>query len=288
MSSSNYGANHHPIKIPIEIVPEEEGIEEEVGNLQKSARAKIEAGRREGRRRIFDEEHIDEAYPTKAQPVLKGAGGMREYSSAEWKNLTKLVAGVSPTAYRLGFAQPSIAGTANVPQGGQAPSDVRTKRIKKVTNPDAGLHIYGEADQPGTIEKVISKAVGGPAKLQQIFNMFQNPIKFVKFLGPVAIPAMAAIVAVEVTKRIIKDLVRKGSVFDRTFKNVVDNRVEVLRTREQQQRILVGFGPTAQLITTTTAGTTNPRDSFNTYAIINDENKDIEEIFAIRNDSGYN
>lgn len=285
MSSPNYGEKNLRIKIPIEIVPEEQGIQEEVKDIQKTERERIEGGRREGRHRIYDESHPEEAYPRKSQPSLKGSGGMAEY--VERKKLTKIVAGITATQFRLGQIQPSEKGTARVPTGGKAPADIRPpKTVTKTKSPDAGLHIYG-ADQPGRIEKAIGQAIGSPAKVQQVFSMFKNPIQFVKFLGPVAIPLIAALVAVEVAKKIIKDLVRKGSLFDRTFKNVVDNRVEVLRTREQQQRYLVGFGDTAQLITTTTAGTTSPRDSFNTYNIINDENKDIEEIFAIRNDSGY-
>ena len=37
MSSPNYGSKDLKIKIPIEIVPEEQGIQEEIQNLQKSA-----------------------------------------------------------------------------------------------------------------------------------------------------------------------------------------------------------------------------------------------------------
>ncbi len=105
--------------------------------------------------------------------------------------------------------------------------------------------------------------------------------------NPVGAALLAGLVAVEVAKIIIKDLVRKGSIYDRTFKNVIHDRFEALRTREVQQRILAGFGETAQIITTTTAGTTNPRDSFNTYAIINDYDKEIEDFYAIRNSAGY-
>jgi hypothetical protein len=286
MSSSNYGSNDRKIRIPIEIVPEESGITEEVRELQKSARQQISEGIREGRRRLFDEEHPEDAYPQRNHPALPGGGGMREYTP-EKIDLKNKVRGIAPTPFRLGFKQPSTKGTASVPQGGQAPADITKKGIKKVTNPDAGLHIYGDSDEPGTIEKLLGKALGGPQKAQQAFGMLKNPLQLAKFLGPVAAPLIAALVAVEVTKKIIKELVRKGSVFDRTFKNVVDNRVEVLRTREQQQRYLVGFGDTAQLITTTSAGTTSPRDAYNTYEQFNNNNVELEEKFAIRDNSGY-
>lgn len=288
MSSPNYGEKNLRIKIPIEIVPEVHGIQDEIKDIQKSERGRIEEGRREGRRRIFDAEHPEEAYPQRNfPPILTGKGMMREYSP-EIKAVTKLVAGIAPTQFRLGQLQPSAQGTASVPTGGRAPEGIAKKDFKKTPpNPDAGLHIYGEDGEPGTLEKIITKSLGGPARAQQALSMLKNPIALAKFLGPVAVPIFAAFLVIELTKRLTNELVRKGSVFDRTFKNVIFNRFEALRTREQQQRILVGFGETAQLITTTMAGTTNPRDAYNTYTIFNEDQAELEENFAIRNDSGY-
>ncbi len=284
MSSPNYGEKNLRIKIPIEIVPDEIGIDEETKKL--STRERIEKGRVEGRRRIYDEEHIDDAYPRRSQLVLKGNGGMAEY--VERKKLIGLVAGVTATKFRLGHTQASLAGTASVPVGGKAPEDIKPQKVmKKVKNPDAGLHVYGEDDPPGTIEKIISKTLGGPQKAQQALGMLKNPIALAKFLGPVALPIIGGFILIELIKRFSLELVRKGSILDKTFKNLVHTRFEVLRTREQQQRILVGFGPTAQLITTTVAGTTNPRDAYNTYTIFNEDQMELEEKFAIRNDKGY-
>ena len=102
--------------------------------------------------------------------------------------------------------------------------------------------------------------------------------------------AIAAVIAAVALGLLIKELVRKGSVYDRTFKNLVDTQNEVLRVRQQQQQILVGFDEHSafgsQLITTTVAGTTAPRDSFNTYTEINRDNSLIEDMFSIRTDYG--
>ena len=60
-----------------------------------------------------------------------------------------------------------------------------------------------------------------------------------------------------------------------------------MRTREQQQLYLVGFGDRAQLITTNVSGSTNPRDSFNTYTEFNKDELEHESRWAIRTNSGY-
>ena len=97
--------------------------------------------------------------------------------------------------------------------------------------------------------------------------------------GGTALAALALWVA--------KEFVKKGGLADKTFRNLVDTRFEVLRTREQQQKYLVGFGDAAQLITTTVAGTTNPRDSFNTYTEYNKNELEHESKWAIRDNQGY-
>jgi len=284
MSSNNYGDKNLQIRIPIEIVPEEVGINEAIKETKES----IKKGRSEQFQRngVFDiyNRNDDQASPKGREAAVPAESNTPLSVLRRTTGKSGLLQGVPPT--QPNYMKTSLAGTAQVPQGGQAPIDKKTFFQKKAKNPDAGLHIYGEGD-PGKIEGLLNKALGGPANASKALGMLKNPVALAKFLGPVAAPIIAAFVAVDVAKRIINDMVRKGSIFDRTFKNVVHNRFEALRTREQQQRILVGFGDTAQLITTTTAGTTNPRDSFNTYNIINDEDKDIEEMFAIRNDSGY-
>ncbi len=326
--SSNYGEEDQKITIDIELVVNTEDVEKQVREMHSRERGerRIKESQREDvlprglpkggmapedlvkdikRINLLELERIQRLEGINMAKIVAPAtaGGIGAMNGAA-QDLLKEIKGIDLGKLRQklyddlikgkGLAQGIAPGTfehdipnfgmARVPRGGDRPDEF----IKKVKNPDAGLHIYGENDGPGTAEKIMIKVLGGPQQAQQALGMLKNPLKLAKFLGPVAAPVLAGLIAVEITKKIIKDMVRKGSIFDRTFKNVVDNRVEVLRTREQQQRILVGFGPTAQLITTTSAGTTNPRDSFNTYAIINDGNKDIEEIFAIRNDSGYN
>jgi len=154
-----------------------------------------------------------------------------------------------------------------------------------------GLKLLGDPDKT-QLEKMLDKSLGGPAKARDALQFLVNPTSAVKSLltkagGPGAI---AAVVSAIVLAALIKELVRKGSVYDRTFKNVVDNRTEVLRVRQQQQQILVGFDEHSalgsQLITTTVAGTTEPRDAFNTYEVINRDSATIEDMFSIRSNDG--
>ncbi len=154
-----------------------------------------------------------------------------------------------------------------------------------------GLTLLGDADKT-QLEKLMEKSLGGPAKARDAMQFLINPTGAVKSLltkagGPGAI---AAIISAIVLAALIKELVRKGSVYDRTFKNVVFNQTEVLRVRQQQQQILVGFDEHSafgsQLITTTIAGTTEPRDSFNTYEMINRDSTTIQDMFSIRSNDG--
>ncbi len=176
-----------------------------------------------------------------------------------------------------------------------------TEEIKRIIK-DEGSAI-GAATRPkgglttmqfprGQLEKMLEKSLGGPAKAREALQFLINPSSAVKGLltkagGPGAI---AAVISAIVLAALIKELVRKGSVYDRTFKNLVFTQNEVLRVRQQQQQILVGFDEHSalgsQIITTTVAGTTEPRDSFNTYEVINRDNSLIEDMFEIRSDDG--
>jgi hypothetical protein len=284
MSSNNYGEKNLHVVVPIEIVPEELGIKEEIAETKR----RIKEGRSEEFRRqgIFDiyNRNDDKASPKGREAAVPAESNSPLNMLRRTTGKSGLIQGIPPT--KPSYMKTSLQGTANVPQGGQAPIDKKTFYQKKVKSPGAGLHVYGEGE-PGKFEQIIAKALGGPEKAQTALNMLKNPIQLAKFLGPAAAPIFAAFIAVDVTKRVINELVRKGSVYDRTFKNIIANRTEALRTREQQQAHLIGYGDTSQLITTTTAGTTSPRDSYNTYTVFNKDQAELEQKFSIRNNSGY-
>ena len=80
-------------------------------------------------------------------------------------------------------------------------------------------------------------------------------------------------------------LTQKGSLFDLTFRNKIDDRINVLRPRESQQEIRVGFEGKSQQILTTRAGTTVTTNSFNSYELRNNDELQHEKLNAIRSDT---
>ncbi len=306
MSESNYGDKNLQIRIPIEIVPDIKDIKKGIREIQGGEKGRISQGRFEEARRLgaFDEVNLYNSpsqgiyetgatFPLRTHPILHGNGGPNDIAKvrmAEIKTASKLVAGSAPLAYRLGQVQPSGIGTAAVPVGGGAPAGISKSSFQFRPNRQVGVGVYDPGDPPDNpLANLFNKALGGPAKAQQAIALLRNPLGLIKMLAtnPITATILAALVAVEVAKVIIKELVRKGSIYDRTFKNLIFTRFEALRTREVQQRILVGFGDTAQIITTTSAGTTNPRDAYNTYEVFNRNQMELQEKFAIRNDRGY-
>ena len=287
MSQNNYGERNLAIVIPIEIIPEEVGIDRAIRETSYGNRARIKKGISE---KFYDDSVFtqmdNDGLPKGRAESIPSEGNNPIQTLRRLTGKSGLIQGVPPT--NPSYMKTSLEGTANVPRGGNAPIDKSSfyQGIKKVKSPGAGLHVYGEGE-PSALEGMMGRILGGPSGISKAMGMLKNPIAFVKFLGPLAAPVFAGLIAVEVAKKVINELVRKGSVYDRTFRNVIDTRNEALRTREQQQRILVGFGDGAQLITTTSAGTTSPRDSYNTYEQFNHNQKVLEEKFAIRNDSGY-
>lgn len=121
----------------------------------------------------------------------------------------------------------------------------------------------------------------GVGKGTNAFNFLVNPkaglTRFLKGAGPVL---LAIMLAYELAPRVAKLLTKRGQVFDLTFRDNADTLTNVLRTRQSQQEILVGF---RQVIFTSRAGTIDPRDSYNTYDIKNNEEAEHERTWQIRN-----
>ena len=281
MSSNNYGEKDLKIVIPIEIIPEEVGINDAI----KKTKDSIKQGRSD---KFYDDSVFtqmdNDGMPKGRAESIPSDGNNPIQTLRRLTGKSGLLQGVPPT--QPSYMKTSLGGTANVPQGSGSPLDIAKKSFKPPTPMFKNPYPTAEGE-PGIIENIMGKALGGPANASKALSMLKNPMALAKFLGPAAAPIFAALIAVDVTKRVIKELTAKGRPFDRTFRNLIDTRNEALRTREQQQRVLVGFGEGAQIITTTSAGTTSPRDSYNTYEQFNNNQAELEEKFAIRNDSGY-
>lgn len=79
-----------------------------------------------------------------------------------------------------------------------------------------------------------------------------------------------------------KELQKRGGLLDATFRDNVDTRVDVLRLAQDQQAIRAGR---AQQIFTSSF-TTDAIDAFNTYNEFNDNQRDLELKYAVRDVTG--
>jgi len=94
---------------------------------------------------------------------------------------------------------------------------------------------------------------------------------------------LAALSSYPIIRFISAQLTKRGSLFDLTFRNIMDSRINALRTRESQQEIRRGIEGKAQVILTTRAGTVDPVFSWNSYEQINNNELEFEKLHAIRN-----
>jgi len=100
--------------------------------------------------------------------------------------------------------------------------------------------------------------------------------------GPLGAAILLAIAAPHMIKAITHKLTQRGSFFDLTFRNIMDTRINVLRTRESQQEIRRGIEGKSQVILTTRAGTVNPIFSWNSYEQINNNELEFEKLKQVR------
>jgi len=106
--------------------------------------------------------------------------------------------------------------------------------------------------------------------------------KLMKGGGAATTMFMAALASYPILRFITKQLTKRGSFFDLTFRNIIDNRVNVLRSRESQQEIRRGIEGKSQVILTTRAGTVDPVFTWNSYEQINNNELEFEKMRAIR------
>jgi hypothetical protein len=317
MSSPNYGDSGLQIKIPIEIIPETKGIRKKIKEVQ--GREKARTGKTDDDlRKLIDSLGIDIDFGDVGSPYHPVYGRSKLTGT---QNIFQ--GGIAPIV-KSQFYQ--SGGNYPVPQGGGSPytnpymsslgpmahaqvpgggvgAPIQKGRIYGMISGNANSHVlaYNQSN-PGLFSRIVSGlSAYGPSSAAGAAALARNPIgggaqiaskvlagSSLGALGAAAgIVGIMAAVGIEATKIVLKEITKKGSVADKTFRNVISTRYEALRTRELQQRHLVGFGAGSQLITTTNAGTTSPRNAYNTYEVFNRDQAEIEEKFRIRNGSGY-
>lgn len=127
----------------------------------------------------------------------------------------------------------------------------------------------------------LAKQLLGDDVAQTIFSIGKNPLGFVQ---NALVGAAGVGFALQVADQVIKTIQRVDRFF-KEFVDIIDTRVDQLRSKEQQARIAAGLD---QLIITTESGNVEARDAYNTYNEYNNNKTKLQEDFAIRNTSGYN
>jgi len=128
----------------------------------------------------------------------------------------------------------------------------------------------------------LSDEFGGFDKLSNVVGFAKNPINAVTGLLR-AIPFIGGVIAFADFAKIIIEQVAKIDAFFKAFVDRIDDRVNQLRPKEQQASIRAGD---IQIITTTAAGGTDPRESYNTFNEFNNNQAKLESDFAVRDTSG--
>lgn len=255
-----------PIKIPIEITIEDKEfakVQRKIGQRKKereevAMESFVKQARRQEKERLR-EIRLQERLQHKDEAALaRTANKNRRDAESRKKFDNKLIQG-----QRDEFARRQLAMRKQLERSEAATAQdlVKSDKLKALTtNRRIGF---------GRI------ALGSAARIG-------NPLALVSGLVARLIPLALPIVIISATESIIRALTQKGSIFDLTFRNTIDDRNNVIRSRESQQEIRVGFEGKSQLIVTTRAGTTSPILSYNTYEQRNNNTLEFEKMRAVR------
>jgi len=147
-------------------------------------------------------------------------------------------------------------------------------RLTKKTD-KAVVKQFGNNKQ-NAIKELFGEDIGGT-----LFSIGKNPVSFIQNS---IIGFAGAGFAVQIADAVIKEIQRLDKFF-KVFVDRIDDRVDQLRSKQQQAEIAAGL---TQVIITTESGNIEARDAYNTFNEFNDNRGKLEEDFAIRNTSGYN
>lgn len=141
---------------------------------------------------------------------------------------------------------------------------------------------------PGQRSETISKTakedglrkVFGRSTFSNIISAGSNPLGFVQGQVTKLIPFIGTALLVT---GVIAAFVQKINNFQAEFVDNVDDRINKFRAKEETARIQAGL---TQLIITTSAGSAEPRDAYNTFTEFNENQQSIENQFQITNTQG--
>jgi len=158
------------------------------------------------------------------------------------------------------------------------------------TGPSGSSPIKAKKPPKGFLFAMLERDLGS-SKASLAMRMLTNPTAVMQPIvggllkgstGMLVAAIGVALASPALARMIANTLTRRGSFGDLTFRNIIDDRINVLRSRESQQEIRRGIEGNSQLILTTRAGTVNPIFSYNTYEQINNNSLEFEKMRAIR------
>ena len=171
---------------------------------------------------------------------------------------------------------------------GKAPKDLAQlskedekieKRLKKLMEKTEKDKIAQFGHKKSFLEDTLGKNTA-----KNIFNMGKNPVGFLTGIAK-AIPFLGGVFAAKEIADFIIDEVVKLDAFLKKFVDEAERRTDLVRSRMEQATISAGI---SQKIITTSSGSAEPRESYNTFQTFNENQSELESNFALTNNSGVN
>jgi len=170
----------------------------------------------------------------------------------------------------------------DLPRTGGAPFDISKKKSTFVKDLEAKLSKEINQKLKVGFREAFDEQAGGTGNAKFLFALGKNPLGTVRGLIQ-TIPFLGGIVAVADFAQAMLSEIEKIDRFFKKFIDIIDTRVNQLRNKVEQAHIRAGD---TQLIITTTAGGTEPREVYNTFDEFNKNRMKLEADFAIRDKSG--
>ena len=169
---------------------------------------------------------------------------------------------------------------------GKAPRDLAAlskedekfeKNIRKIQEKIKKDEIAQFGNKSSFLEEILGKQ-----KAENIFNLVKNPVSFLTGIAK-AIPFLGGVFAAKEIADFIVDELVKIDAFFKKFVDEAERRTDLVRSRIEQANISAGL---TQKIITTASGGADPRTSYNTFQIFNDNQAELEGNFSISNNHG--
>lgn len=133
---------------------------------------------------------------------------------------------------------------------------------------------------PKTQKEEGLRKIFGRQTFSNLVGIGTNPLGFVQGTVTKLIPFIGTALA---ATGVIAALIKSVDDFQKKFVDNVDGRIELFRSKETQAQIQAGL---QQVIITSSSGSAEPRDAYNTFAVFNENQSRIEADFRIRDTAG--